>query len=163
MNVRSCFEEGIVKVKINNHGAPPGSSSGADSLEPLDPPGSQSTAQTTKRTRFSEMLSESTENQPVEHAASSSTVAPPAAGSNIVGGTRQALEQIARQANLTNPEAAREALRQSAEFMIRARLGTRYQNLEESERLVAELSEFVAADPLLKAKLLTILTKIKAE
>jgi hypothetical protein len=45
--------------------------------------------------------------------------------------------------------------------MIRSRLGRQYRESEEGERVIEGLSEYVAADPLLKSKLLSILQKVK--
>jgi len=53
------------------------------------------------------------------------------------------------------------AVRESARYMIRSRLSKQYRETEEGERIIEGLSEYVAADPLLKSKLLSILQKVK--
>jgi hypothetical protein len=45
--------------------------------------------------------------------------------------------------------------------MIRSRLSKQFRETEEGERVIEGLSEYVASDPLLKSKLLTILHKVK--
>lgn len=83
--------------------------------------------------------------------------------SGSTGATRAALEEIASAANLSTSEGAASAVRESARYMIRSRLSERYQETEEGERLTSELSEYVAADPFLKGKLLSILHKLRRD
>jgi hypothetical protein len=77
--------------------------------------------------------------------------------------TRAALEQIASSADLATAEGAASAVRESARFMVRSRLGKSYRDTEQGEQLAAELGQYVASDPLLKGKLLSILRKLKAD
>jgi hypothetical protein len=73
-----------------------------------------------------------------------------------------ALEQIARGADLTSAEDAQRAVRESARLLISSRLGPGHRTTEQGVELVESLSEYVAADPLLKTKLLNILKKLQA-
>jgi hypothetical protein len=77
--------------------------------------------------------------------------------------TKVALREIARKANLSNVEEAATAVRESAEFMIRSRLAEKSRDSTQGQKLVASLSEYVATDPLLKPKLLSILKRIKPD
>ena len=54
-------------------------------------------------------------------------------------------------------------MRESAEFMIRSRLAEKSRDSTQGQKLVASLGEYVATDPLLKPKLLSILKRIKPE
>lgn len=75
--------------------------------------------------------------------------------------TRAGLEQVAASADLTTSEGAASAVRESACLMVRARLGERYRDTEQVDKLVEELGGYVAADPLLKSKIFSILQKLK--
>lgn len=77
--------------------------------------------------------------------------------------TRAALERIALGANLADPEDANRAVEESAQFMIRSRLGEKYRQSERAEVMVKDLSDRIANDPVLKPKLLAILKRIKPE
>ena len=77
--------------------------------------------------------------------------------------TKAALLEIANRTNLSNPEEAAGAVRESAEFMIRSRLAEKSRDSTQGQKLVASLGEYVATDPLLKPKLLSILKRIKPE
>ena len=81
------------------------------------------------------------------------------AGSEAI---RTALEQIANRTDLSNPDTATQAVKQSAGFMIQSRLSQAFKQAEQGQSLVENLSEYIASDPLLKPKLLSILKKIKA-
>jgi hypothetical protein len=132
-------------MKVNRPGSP--LSSGAEPLEPLDP---QELKNAVKSERFAAALSQ-LETQ--------ATGGPQQAG---MSGTRAALEQIAQGANLTNSEGAAGAVRESARYMIRSRLHEKFRHTEQGSRLVENLSEYVASDPLLNTKLLSLLQKLKA-
>jgi hypothetical protein len=82
-----------------------------------------------------------------------------AAGSQAI---RTALEQIANRCDLSNPDEATQAVKQSAGFMIQSRLSQAFRQAEQGQSLVENLSQYIASDPLLKPKLLGILKKIKA-
>ena len=77
--------------------------------------------------------------------------------------TKAALREIACGANLSNADEAATAVRASAEFMIRSRLAEKTRDSTQGQKLVASLGEFVASDPLLKPKLLSILKRIKPD
>ncbi len=129
-------------MKVNRPGSP--LSSGAEPLEPLDPKELQSAV---RSERFAAALSNLEAQAGAEGASN-----PP----------RAALEEIARGSDLQTGEGAAEAVRESARFMIRSRLHERFRQSEQGEGLVEKLSEFVATDPLLNAKLLGILQRLKA-
>ncbi len=129
-------------MKVNRPGSP--LSSGAEPLEPLDPKELQSAV---RSERFAAALSN------LEAQAGAEGASNP---------TRAALEEIARGSDLQTGEGAAEAVRESARFMIRSRLHERFRQSEQGEGLVEKLSEFVATDPLLNAKLLGILQRLKA-
>jgi hypothetical protein len=82
-------------------------------------------------------------------------------GSEPQSQMKAALLEIARRANLTNADEAASAVRESAEVMIRSRLTETSRDSAQGEKLVATLGEYVATDPLLKPKLLSILKRMK--
>ena len=120
------------------------------STEPLEPRDLQNLV---KGERFEAVLSE-LEGQA---AAGSNTVD----NSMAMSATRAALAQIANAADLANAGQSLSAVRESARYMIRSRLSKQYRTTEEGERVIEGLSEYVASDPLLKAKILSILKKVK--
>lgn len=131
-------------MKVNRPGSP--LSSGAEPLDPLDPKELQ---RAVKGERFAAALSQ--------------FEAQAAAGANgAQNPVRSALEEIARGSDLSSGEGASAAVRESARFMIRTRLHEKFRQTEQGETLVERMSEFVAADPLLNAKLLVILQRLKA-
>jgi hypothetical protein len=134
-------------MKVNRPGSP--LSSGAEPVEPLDP---QELQNAVKGERFAAALSQ------LEAQAARGGSQPPGAASNP---TRAALEQIAGSANLSSNEGAATAVRESARYLIRSRLHEKFRQTEQASTLVEKLSEYVAADPLLNAKLLLILQKLK--
>lgn len=133
-------------MKVNRPGSP--LSSGAEPLEPLDP---RELQRTIKGEQFAAALS-----QLEAHAAGAS--GQPASGT--ASATRTALAQIASRADLASSEGAATAVRESARYMIRSRLSAKYRETKQGERLIEDLSEYVAGDPLLKTKLMTILKKV---
>jgi hypothetical protein len=133
-------------MKVNRPGDPL-----SGNTEPLDPRELQNLV---KGERFEAVLSE-LEGQAGASSAGSTESSPP------TNATRAALVQIASGADLTNGAQSMRAVRESARFMIRSRLGRQYRESEEGERVIEGLSEYVAADPLLKSKLLSILQKVK--
>jgi hypothetical protein len=133
-------------MKINRPGDPL-----TGSTEPLDPRDLQNLV---KGERFEAVLSE------LEGQAGTST-ANTVDNSVAMGPTRAALARIAGSADLANATQSLSAVRESARFMIRSRLSKDYRETEEGERLIEGLSEYVATDPLLKSKLLSILKKVK--
>ena len=88
-----------------------------------------------------------------------------AAGSGASGTnspTRSALAEIAKTADLVDPAAAQAAVRQSAEVIGYKLLKPEFRDTESGKNFIAQLSDFVSADPLLKSKFMAILTKLKA-
>ena len=132
-------------MKINRPASP--LSGGAEPLEPLEP---QDLKDVVKGERFAAALSQ------LEAQTSGG------AEQSRLNPTRAALAQIAQSANLSSNEGAAEAVRESARYMIRNRLHERFRQTENANQLVEKLSEYVTADPLLNAKLLAILRRVKA-
>ena len=130
-------------MKVNRPGSP--LSSGAEPLEQLD-------AQELQRAVKSERFNAALAHLEAQAAGGSGGASSP---------VRSALEQIANSANLTSSEGAATAVRESARFMVRSRLHEKFRDTEQASTLVERLSEYVAADPLLHAKLLGILQKMK--
>ena len=133
-------------MKINRPGDP---LTGA--TEPLDPRDLQNLV---KGERFEAVLSE------LEGQAGTS-VGNTVDNSAAMSSTRTALARIASGADLTNASQSLSAVRESARFMISSRLSKQYRTTEEGERVIEGLSEYVASDPLLKSKILSILQKVK--
>ena len=133
-------------MKVNRPGDPL-----AGSTEPLDPRDLQNVV---KGERFEAVLSE-LEGQAAT--TSGNTVD----NAQAMSSTRAALTSIAKEADLANASQALSAVRESARFMISSRLSEQYRATEEGERLIEGLSEYVASDPLLKSKILSILQKVK--
>ena len=77
--------------------------------------------------------------------------------------TKAALLEIANRSNLADAGEAANAVRESAEFMIRSRLADKSRDSTQGQKLIASLGEYVATDPLLKPKLLSILKRIKPD
>ncbi len=133
-------------MKINRPGDP---LTGA--TEPLDPRDLQNLV---KGERFEAVLSE------LEGQAGAS-VANTVDNSVAMSATRAALARIASGADLANAGQSLSAVRESARYMISSRLSKQYRKTEEGERVIEGLSEYVASDPLLKSKILSILQKVK--
>ena len=119
--------------------------------EPIDPRDLQNLV---KGERFEAVLSE------IEGQASAS-VPNTVDNSAAMSDTRAALARIASGADLANAGQSLSAVRESARFMISSRLSKQYRKTEEGERVIEGLSEYVASDPLLKSKILSILQKVK--
>ena len=130
-------------MKVNRPGSP--LSSGAEPIEQLD---AQELQKALKGERFNAALAQ------LEAQAAGG-------GGETSSPTRAALAQIADAANLSSSEGAAAAVRESARFMVRSRLGEKFRDTEQASTLVERLSEFVASDPLLHSKLLGILQKVK--
>ena len=130
-------------MKVNRPGSP--LSSGAESVEPLD---AQELQNALKTERFNAALAQLEAQAASGKGGTSSPV-------------RAALAQIADASNLSSGEGAAAAVRESARFMVRSRLGEKFRDTEQGSSLVERLSEFVASDPLLHSKLLGILHKVK--
>ena len=136
-------------MKVNRTGSP--LSSGA---EPVDAAEAQELQKAVKSEKFAAALSQ-LEAQATAGAGGSASSAASSA-------TRAMLEEIATGADLATSEGAAMAVRESAKFMIRSRLSKKFSESEQADNLIENLSEYVASDPLLKMKLLTILQRLKA-
>lgn len=84
-----------------------------------------------------------------------------AAQSGALDSTRETLAKIALQSNLSDEGETAAALRQSAEVLVKSRLSDKFKQSEQSEKIIKDLSNFVSDDPLLKAKLLSVLKKLR--
>lgn len=133
-------------MKINRPGDPL-----TGSTDPLDPRDLQNVV---KGERFEAVLSEL-------EAQAGTTASNTVDNSKAMSATRAALTRIAKEADLANASQALSAVRESARFMISSRLSDQYRATEEGERVIEGLSEYVASDPLLKSKILSILQKVK--
>jgi hypothetical protein len=120
-------------------------SSGAEPLEPLD---ARELRKAVEGDRFAAALSQ-LEGQGAEQTGGAKSA------------TRAALAEIANSSNLSSSEGAATAVRESARYMIRSRLGEKYRDTEQGQRVIKDLSAYVASDPLLKSKLLSILKQIR--
>jgi hypothetical protein len=107
-----------------------------------DAPDEKDIAKAVKGEKFAETLS-------ALEASAADTAAPSAA--------RTALTAIAAQYDLSDENGQQQALLESAEFLVKSRLSEKY---KQADKAIGELSEFVAADPLLKTKLLSVLQKL---
>ena len=135
-------------MKINRTGNPL-----TDATDPLDPRDLQNLV---KGERFEAVLSE-LEGQ------AGPGVANTVDNSAAMSSTRAALARIASGADLANAGQSLSAIRESARYMIRSRLSKQFRKTEEGERVIEGLSEYVASDPLLKSKILSILQKVKSD
>ncbi len=133
----------------------PGSplSSGAESLEPLDSKDLQKSISTGQLASQLDAL---------ETAASSGGES---AGevSSPKSEALQQLWQIAANADLSTPEQALAAIRESAQFLINSRINQKLREQQKVFRMVEELSDFVAEDPFLGTKIKKILERLKED
>lgn len=74
--------------------------------------------------------------------------------------TRAMLAEIAVQYDLSNEENQQSALRESGELLVKSRLGDEF---KKSEKIIKDLGKYIAEDPFLKAKLLSVLQKLQVE
>lgn len=81
-----------------------------------------------------------------------------AADTGASSATRAALGEIAVQYDLSNEENRQAAIEESAQLLVKSRLGDEY---KKSEKAIKDLSKFVADDPFLKSKLLSVLQKLR--
>ncbi len=142
-------------MKVNRPGAPFGNS--ADPSEPLDPRDLQGIV---KGERFAAVFAD-LEGQSQTAETGATTAAGLGSAAKSSSATRAALEQIAKNTNLSDQEGAAQAVRASAGVMVQAGLGENFRNSPQSGRLIGELSEHILADPLLKNRLLSILNKLQ--
>ena len=124
-------------------------SSGAEPLEPLDP---RELHRAVEGDRFAAALSQLEGQGGTDGAGQTGETG---------SATRAALAEIANSSNLSSSEGAASAVRESARYMIKSRLGEKYRDTEQGQRVVKDLSAYVASDPLLKSKLLSILKQIR--
>lgn len=124
-------------------------SSGAEPLEPLD---ARQLRKAVEGDRFAAALSQ------LEGQGATAGAGQPSAA---MSATRAALAEIANSSNLASSEGAAAAVRESARYMIRSRLDEKYRDTEQGQRVVKDLGAYVASDPLLKSKLLSILKQIQ--
>ena len=75
--------------------------------------------------------------------------------------THATLAQIASQSDLTSDDGINSALKESAEFFVKSRLGDKFQESEQSAQTIRDLSNFVSDDPFFKTKLLSVLHKLR--
>lgn len=114
-----------------------------------DAPDEKDIAKAVKGEKFSDAL----------HALETGTTAP----NQLANRTRETLVQIARQNDFNNEEETAAALRQSAEVLVKSRLSEKFQQSEQSAKVIGDLSDFVSDDPLLKGKLLSVLKKLRGD
>lgn len=112
-----------------------------------DAPDAKEIAKAIKGEKFADALSALASGEPTESVALNST--------------REVLAQIALQADLTNDGSVSAALQQSAEVLVKSRLSDKFKQLEQSEKIIKDLSSFVSDDPFFKAKLLSVLQKLR--
>jgi hypothetical protein len=124
-------------------------SSGAESLEPLDP---RELRKVVGGDGFNAALSQLEGQSGAQGAGQTGEAA---------SDMRAALAEIANASNLSSSEGAASAVRESARYIIRSRLAEKYRDTEQGQRVVKDLGAYVAADPLLKSKLLSILKQIQ--
>lgn len=110
-----------------------------------DAPGEKDVAKAIKGEKFAETLS-ALASGPTENAELNST--------------RELLAQIALNSDLSNDAGTSAALSQSAQILVKSRLGQNLRNSPKSEQMIRELSEFVSDDPFLKTKLLSVLRRL---
>lgn len=107
-----------------------------------DQPDEKSIAKAVKGERFAETLSALEASAATDGASSA---------------TRTALTRIASQYDLSDENSQQSALQESAEILVKSRLKEEY---KQSEKIVKDLSNYVADDPFLKNKLLSVLQKL---
>lgn len=75
--------------------------------------------------------------------------------------TLQNLRAIAANADLSTPQQAAAAVRQSAHYLIKSRIQEKFREQQEVSDLLEDLSQFVSNDPYLHRKLKNILERLK--
>ncbi|MCS7079459.1 MAG: hypothetical protein NZ585_05315 [Chloracidobacterium sp.] len=76
---------------------------------------------------------------------------------------RSALAAIAAQSNLSNPEEATAAVRQSAHSLLTLSFSDAIQSSPLSGKMADDLAELAAGDPRFRRKMLSILSRLKTE
>lgn len=108
-----------------------------------DAPTEKDIAKAVKGDKFAETLSA------LENAAG----APDAAPNEM----HAALTEIARQYNLSDERGQQQAINESADYLVKSRLNEEQKKIEKA---VQDLTKYVAEDPFLKNKLLSVLRKL---
>lgn len=75
--------------------------------------------------------------------------------------TLKNLREIAANADLSTPQQAFAAVRQSAHYLIKSRIQEKFREKEEVSEMLEDLSQFVSNDPYLHRKLKSILERLK--
>lgn len=75
--------------------------------------------------------------------------------------TRSAFQQIAADANLDSSEGALAAVRESAHFLVNSRLKEGLRDSAQGKKVSDELSDYIAKDPFLHRKILSVLQRLK--
>jgi response regulator RpfG family c-di-GMP phosphodiesterase len=87
-------------------------------------------------------------------------------GSNLTqssNAVRAELQQIANSTNLTDPAEVSTAILASAKLMVQSRLTEKHRETEQGAEIVEYLGNFLAKDPLMKSKIVDVLTKLKSD
>lgn len=74
---------------------------------------------------------------------------------------RSALSQIASGSDLNTPEGAMQAVRESARFLVTSRLNDELRDSAQGKKMTDDLSEYIAKDPFMHRKILSILHRLK--
>ncbi|MDQ3800208.1 MAG: hypothetical protein M3384_12205 [Acidobacteriota bacterium] len=74
---------------------------------------------------------------------------------------RGALSRIASGSDLNTPEGAMQAVRESARFLVNARLDDELRDSSQGKKMTDDLSEYIARDPFMHRKILNILHRLK--
>jgi hypothetical protein len=77
------------------------------------------------------------------------------------GAARSALSQIASGSDLNTPEGAMQAVRESARFLVNSRLNEEMRDSSQGRKMTDDLSEYIAKDPFMHRKILSILHRLK--
>lgn len=72
-----------------------------------------------------------------------------------------ALSQIASGSDLNTPEGAMQAVRESARFLVTSRLDEELRDSSQGKKMTDDLSEYIAKDPFMHRKILSILHRLK--
>ncbi len=75
--------------------------------------------------------------------------------------TRSAFQQIAAGANLDSSEGAISAVRESAHFLVNSRLKDNLRESAHGRKISDELGNYIAKDPFLHRKILSVLQRLK--
>jgi len=74
---------------------------------------------------------------------------------------RGALSEIASGSDLNTPEGAMQAVRESARFLVNSRLNEELRDSSQGKKMTDDLSEYIAKDPFMHRKILSILHRLK--